>query len=302
MTDTKTYDVIIIGGSYAGLSAAMALGRSLRNVLVIDSGMPCNKQTPHSHNFLTQDGEKPGVIAEKGRHQVLHYPTVGWLHDKAVKGKKLERGFGITTQSGQNLQGKKLLFATGVKDIMPEIKGFAECWGISVIHCPYCHGYEFRGKKTGIMGNGERAFHIASLVHNLTGDVTILTAGKAEFTAEQLGKLKGHKIQIIETPISEIEHENGNLKSVVFKDGKKRNYDAVYAAIPFEQHSDIPVQLDCELTEQGFIKTDDFQKTTVDGVFACGDNSSMMRSVANAVYRGNLAGAMVNKALTDDEF
>lgn len=302
MTDNKDFEVIIIGGSYAGLSAAMALGRSLRNVLIIDSGLPCNRQTPHSHNFITQDGEKPGSIAEKAKAQVLNYTTVKFLNGLAVSGKKTEKGFTITTQTNAAFNAEKLIFATGVKDIMPDIEGFAECWGISVIHCPYCHGYEFRGEKTGIMANGDRAFHLASLVNNLTDDISILTSGKADFTAEQTGKLEKHNIKIIETEISEIEHENGHIGNVIFKDGTEVDFKTVYAAVPFAQHSGIPVSLGCELTELGYIKVDDFQKTTINGVYACGDNAAMMRSVANAVYSGNLTGAMINKELTDEQF
>jgi thioredoxin reductase len=302
MTDSKNFEAIIIGGSYAGLSAAMSLGRSLRNVLIIDSGLPCNRQTPHSHNFITHDGEKPGVIAEKARTQVLSYKTVRLVNDLAVSGKKTEAGFVITTQSGQSFTGKKLVFATGIKDTIPAIKGFAECWGISVVHCPYCHGYELKGLKTGIISNGEKAFHIASLVNNLTGNITVLTSGKADFKEEQLTKFNNRNIKIIETGISEIEHENGYVKNVIFNSGGKIDFEAVYAALAFTQHSDIPASLGCELTEQGYIKTDGFQKTTVAGVFACGDNSNMMRSVANAVYSGNFAGAIVNKELTDEMF
>lgn len=302
MADNTNFDVIIVGGSYAGLSAAMALGRTLRNVLIIDSGWPCNRQTPHAHNFITHDGEKPGKIAEKAKLQVLKYATVKFLNGLAVSGKKTENGFIITTQKSEEFTAKKLIFATGIKDIMPAIKGFAECWGISVVHCPYCHGYEIRHKKTGIMANGERAFHVAALVNNLTDNITILTSGKADFDTGQIAKLNKHNITIIEKEIIEIEHENGYLKNVIFKDGSNAGFNAVYAAVSFEQHSNIPVALGCELTEQGYIQVNGFHKTNVDGVFACGDNTSMMRSVSNAVAAGNFAGAMVNKELTDENF
>jgi len=301
MTDNKN-EVIIIGGSYAGLSAAMALGRSLRKVLIIDSGLACNRQTPHSQNFITQDGEKPAVIAQKAKEQVLKYDTVKFINDLAVRGKKTPDGFIITTQSGEEFEAKKLIFATGIKDLMPDIKGFSECWGISVIHCPYCHGYEFRNQKTGIIANAERGFHLASLVNNLTNDITILNLAKTDFDTVQIEKLNKNRINIVENKVVEIEHNNGQITNVVFDNGSKTAFDAVYAAIPFIQHSDIPVALGCELTEQGYIKIDQFQKTTIDGVFACGDNSVMMRSVANAVYSGNLTGAMVNKELTDERF
>ena len=302
MTAIKKFDVIIIGGSYAGLSAAMALGRSLRTVLIIDSGLPCNRQTPHSHNFITQDGEKPAVIAAKAKEQVLKYDTVQFLDSLAVKGKKNENDFVITTQSGEEFTAKKLIIATGIKDIMPDIKGFSACWGITVVHCPYCHGYELRDQKTGILANGMKALHLASLVNNLTKDITIFTGGEAKFTPQELEKLTENDIKIVESNITELQHENGQVRSVVLADGLQLKFDALYAAVPFTQHSDIPDSLGCNLTEQGYISIDNFHKTTVKGVFACGDNSGMMRSVVNAIYGGNFAGAMVNMEITEEQF
>jgi thioredoxin reductase len=302
MNNNKDFEAIIIGGSYSGLSAAMALGRSLRNVLIIDSGLPCNRQTPHSHNFITQDGETPAAISKKAKAQVLNYSTVIFYNGLATNVIKNESGFIIHTQTGEEFKTRKLILSTGVKDMIPDIKGFSECWGISVIHCPYCHGYEFKNKKTGIMANGERAFHLASLINNLTDHITIFTSGKADFSPEQIAKLDKHHIKIVETAISEIEHENGNIKSIILSNANKEAFEALYAAIPFQQTSGIATSLGCELTEMGHIKVDMFQKTTVKDVFACGDNSSMMRSVAYAVSAGNVTGAMVNKELTEIDF
>lgn len=302
MTDQKYYDVIIIGGSYAGLSAAMALGRSLRNVLIIDSGLPCNRQTPEAHNFITHDGAKPSAITEKAMDQVLKYDTIKFHAGLAVDGRKTTKGFAIGTQSGEEFHAKKLIFATGIKDKIPEIKGFSACWGISIVHCPYCHGYEYRHQKTGILINGDRGFHLASLVNNLTDNTTIITSGKAEFTAEQVAKLDKHKIQIIEKEIVEVLHDNGHIKTVIFDDGDRDEFSALYAALPFEQHSDLPISLGCDLTELGYIKVDQFQKTSVSGIYACGDNCSMMRSISNAVATGNMTGAVLNNELTVEEF
>jgi thioredoxin reductase len=218
------------------------------------------------------------------------------------RGKKNDYGFAITTQSGVIFQAKKLVFATGIKDTMPEIKGFAECWGISVIHCPYCHGYELRNKKTAIYANGEKAFHLASLVNNLTDKITILTSGKADFKDEQIEKLNKRSIRIVETKVATLEHENGYIKNVVFNDGSKINFDGIYGVVPFTQHSDIPVELGCEITEHGYIKVDMFQKTNITNIFACGDNSSMMRSLATAVYTGSIAGVLANMELTNENF
>jgi thioredoxin reductase len=302
MIEKINFDVIIIGGSYAGLSSAMALGRSLRNVLIIDSGLPCNRQTPYSHNFITQDGEKPNAIAEKAKEQVLKYDTIKFHNSLAVNGIKTEYGFEITTNTNDKFTAKKLIFATGIKDIMPDIKGFSECWGISIVHCPYCHGYEYRDQNTGIIANGQKAFHLASMVNNLTKSISILTNGKADLTAEQTEKLIAHKITIIETEISEIEQVAGKLNKIIFKDGSEMAFDVAYATIPFTQHSDIPASLGCELTEQGYIKINPMQKTTIAHIYACGDNSSMMRSVANAVSSGNMAGAIANGELVQEQF
>ena len=280
----------------------MALGRSLRNVLIIDSGLPCNRQTPHSHNFITQDGEQPHVIAQIARDQVLKYSTVQFVEDRAVSGKSIENEFLIGTEKGQQYRAKKLIFATGIKDIMPDTKGFAACWGISVVHCPYCHGFELKGQKTGILANSAKAMHLASLVNNLTEDITIFTSGKAEFTQDELAKLNQHQIDIIETPIAELEHENGKIGTVILEDQTRLGVTALYASVPFTQHSDIPESLGCAITEHGYLSVDNFYKTSVKGIYACGDNSGMMRAVANAVYSGNFAGAMVNKELTDEQF
>ena len=302
MKDDNTYDVIIIGGSYAGLSAAMALGRSLRKVLIIDSGLPCNRQTPHSHNFITLDGEKPASITKKAKEQVLHYNTVSFYDGIAVKGEKKENYFSVLTDKSDVFDAKKLIFATGIKDVFPAIKGFSDCWGISVVHCPYCHGYEIRDKKTAILAQGEKAFHLASLVTNLTQDITLITSESQLFTNEQLQKLESHTIRIIDKKIIEIIHEDGYVSQLVFNDGSREDFEAVYAAIPFQQHCTIPVELGCDITETGHLKVDAFQKTTVSGIYACGDNSSLMRSVANAVATGNICGAMVNMELINEEF
>ncbi len=298
----KIYDAIIIGGSYSGLSAGMALGRALRQVLIIDSGKPCNAQTPHSHNFITQDGETPQAIASKAREQVANYKTVEFYSGLVIHGEKTDFGFEITTESGEIFLAQKLVFATGVKDIMPEINGADACWGISMIHCPYCHGYEVRDEQTGILANGEMAFEFSKLIRNWTKELTVFTNGKSTLTEEQTAKLKEHRIDLVEKEIETVEHINGFMERLRFKDGSTVELKAMYAKLPFVQHSDLPEKLGCAITEQGFIEVDPFQKTTVPGVYACGDNTTQMRSVASAVATGTLTGAMLNRELVDEEF
>ncbi len=302
MPENNSFDAIIIGGSYAGLSAATSLGRSLRRVLVIDSGAPCNRQTPYSHNFITHDGTPPQEISALAKAQVAKHDTVQFFSGVAAGAAEAPGGFMVETEAGEKFFARKIILATGVQDVMPDINGFAECWGISVIHCPYCHGYEYHGRPTGIMANGDRAIHIASLVSNLTDDLMVLTSGALDFSAVQTAQLEQAGIPVLPTGIVELEHRDGRLRAAVFADGSRRAFDAVYAAIPFVQHSHIPKALGCEITEQGYIGVNAFQQTSVRGVFACGDNSTMMRAVTAAIAAGNLAGAMLNKELCVEQF
>ena len=300
--EKKNFEVIIIGGSYSGLSAAMALGRSLRNVLVIDSGLPCNRHTPHSHNFLTQDGQTPTAISAKAKLQVENYKTIQFYNGLAVKAVKTETGFKITTESGEIFTSKKILFATGVKDLLPEIKGFAECWGISVLHCPYCHGYEVKNERTAIIANGEMGFEYAKLISNWTKDLILLTNGNSTLTFEQTKALKKHNIEIIESEIASFEHQNGIVQQIIFKDESKTDVTAIYYRPPMEQHCPLPEALGCDLSENGLIEVDFMQKTTIDGVYASGDCTTQMRSVAFAVSTGSFAGVAINSALISENF
>ncbi|QYJ67432.1 NAD(P)/FAD-dependent oxidoreductase [Flavobacterium litorale] len=295
------FEIIIIGGSYAGLSAAMALGRASRKVLIIDSGKPCNRQTPHSHNFLTQDGETPAAIAAKAKEQVLQYPTIQFVNDTATDAKPNKNSFTITTKSNIEYKAKKIVFATGVYDVMPNINGFAACWGISVIHCPYCHGYEVKQQKTAILANGDVAYHYAALLQQWTKNLTILTNGEAEFNDEQLTKLKQNNIPIIETKVKELVHKKGKLECVVFENGTQHDFPVIYARTAFKQHCDITEQLDL-VNQDGYITIDEMQRTNLKGVYAVGDCTTPMRAVALAVAAGMRAGAALNNDMAMEEF
>lgn len=302
MKQEKKYDIIIVGGSYAGLAAAMALGRALRKVLVIDSGNPCNQQTPHSHNFLTNDGKTPKEIAGIARQQVQQYKTVDFLNGFVSSGRKTETGFVVETETNETYAAKKIVFATGIKDSMPAIPGFAECWGISVLHCPYCHGYEVRHQKTGILANGNDAVELATLISNWTDDLTVYTNGKSTLSEEQVQKLQQHNIHINQNEIEKLEHNKGYVERILFKNGANATVKAIYARLPFVQHSSVPQMLGCELTPEGYIKIDPAQRTNVPGIFACGDNTTRMRTVANAVAMGTTTGMMLNKELIEETF
>lgn len=296
------FDVVIVGGSYAGLAAAMALGRSLRKVLVIDSGLPCNRQTPYAHNFITHDGERPAVVAQKAKEQVMLYPSVQFINGLAVDARKEGDEFVVETATGSAFAAPKLLFATGVEDIMPDIPGFGECWGISVMHCPYCHGYEVRNKKLGLIANGDMAYEFVRLVHQWSKDIVLFTHGPAAIQSQHIKKFERHGIAVIETPVDAIVHDKGVLEKMVLKDGTSVALEGIFARPAFRQHCSLPEKLGCLLTQSGHLHIDDFGKTNISGVFAAGDNATMFRSLAVASAAGNKAGGGINKELAEERF
>ncbi|SDH60288.1 Thioredoxin reductase [Pedobacter terrae] len=296
------FDVIIIGGSYAGLSAALTLGRSTRNVLIIDSGKPCNRQTPHSHNFLTHDGHRPADIAKAAKEEVLKYSTVRFLEGKAISAERIDAGFSVAVENAGSFTARKILLATGLKDVLPDIKGLAACWAISAIHCPYCHGYEVKNEKIALLMNGEHAFEMAKNLQLWNKDLTILTNGKSELNAEQTKKLKSESITILEEEIVEMEHQNGQLDNVVFKNGERLNFKAIYVKPEIEQHINFNEQLGFELTELKTIKVNEQQQTTAEGVYAAGDCATLFRSLSFITAAGTMAAVMINKELISEDF
>ncbi|SKB27606.1 Thioredoxin reductase [Parapedobacter luteus] len=300
MQQQSSFDAVIVGGSYAGLAAGMALGRSIRRVLIVDSGKPCNAQTPHSHNFLTQDGNTPAAIAAIGREQVLAYPTVQIVHDEVIDVSGENLSFQLKTATGKQIAARKIVFATGIKDQLPAIDGFSACWGISAIHCPYCHGYEYRNLSTGLLVNGEMAFEKSRLIHNWTKQLTVFTNGEPTIADDQVRQLTALGIAVVPTPVQRLVHTSGHIEHIVLADGSTYALKALYAALPFVQHSTLLEQLGCELLDSGHVKVDGFQRTTVPGIYAAGDNAVKMRSVASAVAAGTTAGAFVNHELISE--
>lgn len=296
------FDVIIIGGSYAGLSAAMALGRSLRKVLVIDNNLPCNRHTPYSHNFLTQDGMTPSSIRKLATEQVSKYDTVHFINDTAVTAIEKGNSFLVTTGNGHHYLALKLIFASGIKDQLPDWENFDSCWGISILHCPYCHGYEVRNSKTGLMANGDPGFEFAVLLRNWTSDLTVFTNGQNAFSTDQQKILAEKQIRIIDLKISGIAATEGQIRQIILADGTAVDLEVLYTRPPFIQSCSLPAQLGCEINPDGYLVTDPLQKTTINGIYACGDNSSRFRTVSHAVAMGTVAGISVNRELTDESY
>lgn len=288
------YDTIIIGGSYAGLSAALALGRSLRCVLVIDGGEPCNRFAAHSQNFITQDGRPPHQIVADAKAQIKRYDTVYFTTDTAVEMRGKNDAFVITTASGTDYKGRKLLFATGLHDTLPDLPGVRACWGNTIIHCPYCHGYEVKQRPTAIFSNNEHAPFMVRLIGNWTDELTLLTDGPATFDT---AAIIAAGISVDERPLEAVAHDQGRLKQVQFKTGKPLSVAAMYLQPAVAQKCLLPEAHGAATDEQGFLVVNNAYETTLEGIYAAGDCTSSFRSVANAVAQGNLAGAMINHAL-----
>jgi thioredoxin reductase len=300
--EQQIWDAIIIGGSYSGLAAALALGRSQRTTLILDGGKPCNRQTPHSQNFLTQDGKTPAAIASLAKEQVLCYPGVSFREANALSAAHSGDGFEVTTDSGDHYRGRKLILATGITDVFPDIAGIGECWGISVIHCPYCHGYEHRSQVAGILAKGPVALHLAPLVHNLNPNLSVLSNGPSELDEEQRNRLQRNGVSLIEQEIASIDHQNGYLRKLIFRDGSELELEVLYAALTFIQPGNIAGDLGCTIDEHGYIAVNEFYETNIAGVYACGDNTSLMRSLSKSVFSGSVAGASANRALAEEAF
>lgn len=184
------------------------------------------------------------------------------------------------------------MFATGVKDVLPDIAGYQECWGISVVHCPYCHGHEFAGKAAAIYADGEAAKQLANLLLPIHPNLALISNSidGCDF---------GDKVSLIEQNIKTIHHQNGKLNAITFDDGEKLEIDVLYTDPNFEQHSSIAETIGCELTDKNLIYINAEQQTSIPGIYACGDCTSAMRSIATAVASGNLAGAIINKTLSE---
>ncbi|KAE9644046.1 NAD(P)/FAD-dependent oxidoreductase [Pseudomonas sp. PB106] len=290
------YDVIIVGGSYAGLSAGLQLARARRSVLVLDSGRRRNRFAETSHGFLGQDGRAPGAIADEARDQLLAYPTVQWLEDTAVEATRTDAGFVLGSAAGQQFSGKRMILASGVIDELPDIDGLSQRWGKSVFHCPYCHGYELNQRVIGVLATSPMSIQHALLLPDW-GPTTFFTNGVFEPDTEQLMELQRRGVTLESRRVS---HVTGERADVVLSDGQTIAVAGLFAMPRTRMASPLAEQLGC-VFEDGpmgpFIQTDATQQTSICGVFACGDAALAAGSVALAVGDGARAGAGTHRSL-----
>ncbi|MEC7275655.1 MAG: NAD(P)/FAD-dependent oxidoreductase [Bdellovibrionota bacterium] len=300
----SNYDVLIIGGSHAGLSAAMALGRLRRDVLIVDSQKARNKVAEHANNIAGLDGVSPNEIRARGERDLKRYETVDFVHGSVMGVKKAQGHFILNLESGETSIVRKVILAFGIKDKFPSIEGFESLWGQSVFHCPYCHGFEVRDKKIGIMGNGIYVEHMVPLMKNISEELIIFTNEEAGPTHEMSEQLKKYKIEVFNSAIQGLRYDGVELKKVVLSEGLEVEVDALLMSpqIPFTLNSAIAEELGCERDDWGLIVTNESGETTSSGVFAAGDIMSKRHSVLVAMANGQIAGSSAAFELSREDF
>jgi thioredoxin reductase len=300
------YDVIIVGGSNAGLSAALVLGRARRQVLVLDHGQPRNARSEGVHSFFSRDGIAPSELRRTGREQLGPYESVALQTGDVVAARAIAGGFALRLADRTQREAKRLLLATGVADELPAIEGFDACWGRSAFHCPYCHGWEVRDQPLALFGRGAVALDLAQLLLGWSHDLVICSDGPAELTADERATLARHGIGLREEPVVRLEHTNGSLQRIVFGAGEPLARQALFFRPAQRQRSALATQLGCALAVDGplphLLAVDALGQTSVPGVYAAGDATSMMQQAIFAAAAGAAAGAAINRELLREDF
>lgn len=296
----KPFDVVIIGGSFAGLAAAMPLARARRSVCVIDAGAPRNRYAAQSHGFFGQDGAAPFDLLQQARQQLAAYPGVTFLQGQASSAAAQGEGFSVTLADGQTLSASKLILAYGLTDELPEIPGLQARWGKTALHCPYCHGYEFAGQALGVLHVAPVSVHQALLISDW-GPTALLLNGPAEIDDTLRSKLAQRKVQIEPTALVAIEGEPHGPLHVRLADERVLTLNALYLASHVHMNSPIAQQLGCDLDETPFgaiVRVDPTtRQTSVPGVYAAGDLARLAASITFAVADGMQAGVSAHQAM-----
>ncbi|MCA1369151.1 NAD(P)/FAD-dependent oxidoreductase [Bradyrhizobium sp. BRP14] len=291
-------DVAIVGGSYAGLSAALQLARARRSVVVIDAGLRRNRFAETSHGFMSRDGEAPSAIAESGRRQLLAYPNMRFVEGTAETAGREGADF-LVSLSDEKIAARRLILATGVVDELPPIPGLEERWGRSVFHCPYCHSYELGQGRIGILATGDHSFHQAMMLPDW-GPTTLFVNGTFEPDAAEEAMLAARGVEIAREGVVAVE---GSKAIVILAGGREVSLDGLFVAPRMRMASDLPAALGCAFDEGPlgpYIRTNEAKETSVAGIYACGDAARAAGSVSHAVGDGVTAGMAAHRSLIFD--
>jgi thioredoxin reductase len=298
--DMSDYDVVVIGGGAAGLSAGLVLSRARRKVLVVDSGTPRNAPAEHMHGFLSRDGLPPGELLALGRDEVKGYG--GEFLDGAVT--ELVRcgtsGFWVLLSNGQRVSARRLLVATGLRDELPDIPGLRERWARDVLHCPYCHGYEVRDQQLGVLGGSPDTVRYAQMVRQWADDVVFFVP-TGTLTQAQRSQLVSRAIKIVEGTVQRILVEDDQLCGVELDDGRTIRRVALFVPPRFVPNNDLLVGIGCDIDEDGWVVTGINGHTSVPGVWVAGNVANPRAQVITAAGEGSAAAIALNADLVDED-
>lgn len=293
------FDVVVVGGGPAGLSAALMLGRCRRRVLICDLGQPRNRRSHALHGYLTRDGIAPADLNAHGRAELAAYGvefrSVGVHQVTCCTG-----GFRLTLAGGAEEQCRFLLLATGVIDDLPMIAGIEECYGRSVFHCPYCDGWEWRDRRFAVMGLARDGTGMAIALKTWSSDIVLCTNG-GRIDRGPRARLERNGVAVRTERIAALEHEDGALRAVAFAGGEPLPRDVLFFTGGQHPQSDLAMRLGCQLTSRGTVKTGTLSQTNVPGVFVAGDASRDAQFVVVAAAEGVKAAVAINEALQQRE-
>ncbi|MFI2435278.1 NAD(P)/FAD-dependent oxidoreductase [Streptomyces sp. NPDC018693] len=303
MTETygETYEVIVIGGGAAGLSAALVLGRARRRTLVVDAGEPRNAPAAHMQGFLSRDGMPPAEFLAVGREEIARY-GVRLVRDRAVDARR-DEDFAVTLASGRTMHARRLVVATGLRDELPEVPGVAERFGRDVLHCPYCHGWEVRDQAFGVLATGPTSVHQALMVTQWSKDVTLFlhTVAEEELSDDDLRRLAAAGVKVVPGEVAALTVEDDRLTGVRLSGGGSAHArDVLFVAPKAVPQTDLLAKLGAEMRDTPFGSypvIDERGLTTVPGLWAAGNASGFSEQVINAASRGYRAGATINGEL-----
>ena len=293
------YDVAVVGGSFAGLSAALQLSLARRRVAVFDDDLPRNRFADVTHGMLGHDGRSPADIRALGREQLLSYPTASVIESRVESiGGSLD-AFHLSLSGGEKVTARRIVLASGVTDTLPPIEGLEAGWGHSVIHCPYCHGYEYAGRRLGVLATSPMAVHQAMLVPDWSDDVTLFANG-VDLTDDDRAALARRGVRIVDPEVTSVALRGTEIESVTLTDGVSIPVDALFIAPRTEPTGTLHIDLGCRLADGPmgpYIEVDDRRATSAPGVCAAGDAARPMAAAALAASDGTMAGAMTHMSL-----
>jgi thioredoxin reductase len=295
--DRARYDVIVIGGGAAGLSAALVLGRARRRVAVVDGGAPRNAPAAQMHGFLSRDGMSPADLLAVGRDEAAAYGV------ELISGHvdSIQPGFSLSLADSERLEARRLLIATGATDELPPIPGLRERWGKDFLHCPYCHGWEVRDQPLGVLGTGTGSVEHAHLIRQWSDDVIFFTHTH-DLTAAEREQLEARGIGVVDGEVRGLVVENDRLRRAVLGDGRTVERDALFVRPELRPHPDgLLGHLGCETDSLGFLRVDTAGRTSVAGVWAAGNAANPRAQVITAAGEGSAAAISINADLVDED-